>query len=192
MILRAAKKEDLYAVIPLVISAINDMALTYTGYDDYELAEKAIKDLYLAPDTRFYYGNIILLEIEGEIAGQATAYPAELVPILNKGFSSVYNPIAENRDAFLERLYNSREGYDGEYYIDSIAVAEKFKGMGYARFMLEKLSEKALISGYKAISLLVDPDNEKAKRVYENIGFVVDGDQTVLGHLYYHMLKRLQ
>jgi [ribosomal protein S18]-alanine N-acetyltransferase len=73
---------------------------------------------------------------------------------------------------------NKTYGYvDNETPILGIAMLPEYRGKGIGSLLLEGIMKEAKASGYKKISLSVDPNNP-ALRLYERFGFVkigVDG-----------------
>ncbi|GAU77970.1 GNAT family N-acetyltransferase [Fusibacter sp. 3D3] len=189
MIIRKAEKADCQEVVNLIKLAIEDMASVYTGYENETQVNETLNALYLKKRTRFSFQNIHVLHYQNNVAGQITAYPAAILPELNKGFEFFYNPMAKDRKAQLEALLASREGFEDEYYIDSLAVYEACRGLGFARHLINEIELIAASAGYKKLSLLVDPDNQNAERLYEKWAFKSDKRMVVLGHSYKHMVK---
>ena len=66
----------------------------------------------------------------------------------------------------------------------SIAVAQRWRGSGVGRRLLEELLRRAAAAGHPSLSLSVDADNP-ARRLYEALGFRVvgreGGGMTMLG-----------
>ncbi len=60
---------------------------------------------------------------------------------------------------------------DGNEVWLGIAIAEKFKGMGYGNKIMAHLVSKAQEKGIKNISLTVDLNNSQARKLYEKFGF---------------------
>ncbi|MBF4694104.1 GNAT family N-acetyltransferase [Fusibacter sp. Q10-2] len=189
--IRKAEKDDYLDVIPLIKLAIGDMANTYTGYQDEALMDKTLKALYLEKQSRFSYENVYIACFENKIAGQITAYPAEVMATLNRHFETYFNPDAEDREARLKALVASKEGFEGEYYIDSLAVYKAYRGLGFASDLIHEVERIAFDAGYDKLSLLVALNNPKAERLYEKLAFKSDQMVQVLGHPYKHLVKHI-
>ena len=56
-----------------------------------------------------------------------------------------------------------------------MAVAARFRSRGIGGLLLRSLMEAAVERGCSALSLSVERGNERARRLYENLGFVVVG-----------------
>jgi ribosomal protein S18 acetylase RimI-like enzyme len=61
----------------------------------------------------------------------------------------------------------------GHLRIAAIAVDEKARGKGLGSLMLESIFAKAHREGFKAVRLEVVDTNPRAKKLYQNLGFVV-------------------
>ena len=69
----------------------------------------------------------------------------------------------------------------GEYYIDSLAVIPEYRGRGIARHLMQRHIEHAATLGIPLATLLVDPDNPPALRLYESLGFKYHSDCYAFG-----------
>ena len=76
-----------------------------------------------------------------------------------------------------------------EWYLDTISVDERFRGMGIGSKLLDALPEVAKASGKQALGLNVDFDNPGARKLYASKGFKDVTTMTISGHLYNHMQK---
>ena len=73
----------------------------------------------------------------------------------------------------------------GEYYIDSLAVDERYRHQGLATLLLKKLIDQ---KGQKQpVGLLVDKGNPGAERLYRSLGFEFVNDATWGGHEMRHL-----
>ncbi|ALU28364.1 GNAT family N-acetyltransferase [Myroides odoratimimus] len=57
-------------------------------------------------------------------------------------------------------------------YVDAIAVDENFRGLGVGKMLLEEVEKLALEHHARYVSLDVIKENPRAKKLYEQIGFV--------------------
>lgn len=88
------------------------------------------------------------------------------------------------------KLFVDEETMPNEWYLDTICVAEDFRGHGVGSALLEALPKIAKRDGYDVIGLSVDRANPNAKRLYEKHGFKVVAEREISGHLYDHMQKK--
>ncbi len=189
MVIKKAEEKDCLEVVELIKLAIGDMAETYTGYSDPQSIHTALKSMYLEKGTRFSFQSVHVALLKKRIAGQITAYPARYLSELNLGFKPFYNPNAIDKDQKINSLLESKEVFDDEYYIDSLAVFESYRGLGIARNLIQEVALNAGSEGYNKLSLLVDINNEAAEKLYEKLEFKVDKHINILGHPYKHMIK---
>lgn len=77
----------------------------------------------------------------------------------------------------------------GELYIDSLAVHPTYRGRGIAQSLLTRAVSRAKELQLSA-TLLVDPDNPKARALYERCGFRGDGRVNAFGVNYHRMVHQ--
>ncbi|KQU95996.1 spermidine acetyltransferase [Ensifer sp. Root31] len=66
---------------------------------------------------------------------------------------------------------------DGNYWVYRLMIDARFQGMGYGRAALSRIIQKlAELPDCSCIVLGVKPENERARRLYENAGFQITGD----------------
>lgn len=189
MIIKKADLVESSEVVELIKLAIGDMTLAYTGYDEEAKVDEVLKGLYAHACSRFSCNNVHVAYSQNKLVGQITAYPANFIPDLNLAFEEFYNPNRADKEEKLRALLDSREGFEGEYYIDSLAVFESFRGLGIAHRLIEEVELIAGSAGFEKMSLLVDLNNEKAEKLYEKMSFKTDKHVNILGHPYKHMVK---
>lgn len=82
-----------------------------------------------------------------------------------------------------------------EMYLNSIGVSSDARGKGVGSILLEFAKNRASEFGYDYLSLSVMLENEKAKKLYENVGFnVVKSEKSTLlkiltGYTGYHGME---
>ncbi len=90
------------------------------------------------------------------------------------------------------KMFIDPEAFPGEWYLDSIAVDEKFRGQGIGSKLLTAVDRLATHEGEKVIGLNVDKANPNAKRLYLRDGFKDVGEIMISGHLYDHMQREVK
>lgn len=78
------------------------------------------------------------------------------------------------------------EATAGEYYIDSLAVLPPYRGQGIGRALLRQAIAHGASLGLN-VTLVVDPANPKAQRLYQSLGFRPLGRLFLFGHDYQKM-----
>lgn len=193
--IRGAKVADQHITVLLIHQAIDDLVHIFTGSWEMKVALGTMTKMFNVPETRFSKEYSSIIEKQGVVVGQIMAYPAVKMARLNEGLIKVLRdnykgPIDELR--LIERqILQSKEAFDGEYYIDNLAVMPAFRGQGIARELIEHVEKKAKSQGYDKLSLLAEESNEKAFNVYKKLGFITDCDLDVLGHKFKHMVKKV-
>ena len=76
-----------------------------------------------------------------------------------------------------------------EWYLDTISVDERFRGMGIGSKLLDALPEVAKASGKQALGLNVDFDNPGRESYTQAKAFKDVTTMTISGHLYNHMQR---
>ena len=72
-----------------------------------------------------------------------------------------------------------------EFYLDTLMTLPEYRGKGVARALIADAALKAQRAG-KPLGLLCDKDNDRARRLYESVGFVNVGERPFAGHLMTH------
>ena len=138
-----------------------------------------IRFLYKKPDSLFSKENAVVEEENGKIRGLILAYPAGDMKKLAigmlkciKGIFMISGLLNFIKIMFRLRLnmYFPRTKND-EFFISNLAVFEEYRGKGIAVKLLEKAEEMAIGKSLSKLSLYVEIDNSRARRVYEKFGF---------------------
>ncbi len=78
-------------------------------------------------------------------------------------------------------MYGPDEDDATLFAIDRLMIAEGYRGKGYGKAALSVILEEAKSRGFSRIKLSTKPENEKAIRLYESVGFEatseMDGDE---------------
>ncbi|HEX2863700.1 MAG TPA: GNAT family N-acetyltransferase [Deinococcales bacterium] len=172
--IRAARPDDAPAAVPLLLLAHGSLAAAYAGTPE-AAGQRAWYDAaYRHPGTRLGWPRVTLAGPDGT-AGLRLAYPGRLEPALNAA-----TPAARPLE---------RECRDDDLYLDTLAVRTELQGRGLGTALLEDLLNAPLPEGCARISLLVEPDNEPARRLYARLGFTDDGPWTLYGHGYRRLVR---
>ncbi|MCQ6562508.1 GNAT family N-acetyltransferase [Paenibacillus mendelii] len=187
MMIRTALPEDAHAAVPLLFEAIGDITYILMGTDDTEKALEAMTFWFSQPANRLSYENCIVIEAEGRVAGALLAYHGSELTALDRPLLDRIASISGESG-----LSFPQEAMIDEYYLDSIAVDNAFRGQGLGKQLMQAFEEEGAKRGYPRLALIVELGNENAKRLYAAQGYQADGHQLeIAGHLYEHMVKRL-
>ncbi|KPV60848.1 acetyltransferase [Paenibacillus sp. A3] len=183
--IRQAQPGDAASVIPLIYSAIGDIAFTLTGTTDPEQAQHILREFYERKGNRLSYENTLVAERDGLPVGFILFYHGSRTAELDR-------PLAERLAGIGQPdVKITKEARDDEFYLDSLAVDPAYQGQGIAKALMEAFEAEAARRGYDKVSLIVEESNGKARRLYEAKGYEADGRLEVSGHLYDHMVKRV-
>ncbi len=80
-----------------------------------------------------------------------------------------------------------KEAKDDEYYIETIATFEAYRGRGIATKLLTSLLES---NTHVKWSLNCDINNEAALKLYKKVGFISDGQIELYKHMYHHLIVK--
>lgn len=183
--IRTALAGDAKEVVSLIMSAIGELIVVYTGESLPEKAAPILETFFMQSGNRFSKELIKVYEQDGEIAGMILCYSGQQAEAL-------YAPIEQYHSDHLQQpvKHQVESEYD-EYYIDALAVSSSYQGRGIAAKLMLQAEQDAIIAGIKKISLLVDVNNTHALNVYERKGFVQAGQKMLHQQPYWHMVKHL-
>lgn len=187
--IRFAKKEDGAAVAKLILVILKDMELDFLEEFGEEKALEAIAACFEDPTYRFGYARGLVEEIDGEIAGAVFGYPADKEAIIDLPLKKYLQDQGIAGDI---QMFIDPEAFRNEWYLDSIAVDERFRGQGIGSKLLTAVDRLATHEGEKVIGLNVDKANPNAKRLYLRDGFKDVGEMVISGHLYDHMQRSVK
>ncbi|GKQ43019.1 N-acetyltransferase [Companilactobacillus sp. RD055328] len=182
--IRAARKEDVKQVLPILNQIFEDMELDYFKKIGQQKLFELLEDGFTLPDYRYSYENILVDEEDGKIVTIAVGYPAELEEHIDDPLIAILDKHGLDKD---QKLFEDTESWPGEWYLDSLAVHADMHHQGYGKKMLEYLPEYLLNKGEKMLSLNADVNNIPAQKLYEKMGFKKVGQLYIGDHLYDHM-----
>lgn len=176
---RPARPEDAFAASELIALSMHEMGDALFGLDDHSRQLRVLARLFQRPGNRFSYSWTHLAESDGQIAGLLLAYPGTKQAQLNFGLFlrlwSIYDLAGGLR--FIRRaalLAPYKEVETGELLVANLAVFSRFEGRGIARSLLRKAEELARGLGIQRMTLTVDLNNDRARRLYERQGYTLD------------------
>ena len=189
MTIAEAEKKHSVAVARLIMQAMNYDCCQYFAGPDHTLMEfeTMMTALVEAETSQYSYRNaIVALDEDGTVAGVCVSYDGKDLHRLRRAF-------VESAKATFNRDFSGidDETQEGELYIDSIAVDERYRRRGIAGRLLLATRLKAERHGIPALGLLVDKGNPDAERLYIANGFVYVDDTTWGGHPMKHLQLHL-
>lgn len=79
------------------------------------------------------------------------------------------------------------ETHEGEYYIDSLAVIPEYRRRGIARALMLAQIKKGSDLGIPVATILVDPENPDAQKLYFDLGFKYQEDVYAFGQIFWKL-----
>lgn len=179
---RPARAADAAQAVPLLVEAIDHLALRLAGVADHAGAVPFFARLFEARGNRYSHEHVLVLDAGGEIAAAILAYPG-------RDEAALAAPVLAARGADYR---HEPESSPDEFYIDALTVAPRHRGAGHAETLIAATVRRAGETGYDRVGLLVDLDKHGVKRLYAKLGFAVDGERSLAGHRYEHMSRSTQ
>ena len=182
--IKNAQKQDAKICIKLLNLAMEDIAYKLSGYDDHVKSDEILEKFFVSETNRLSYKNVYVYKRDEQIIAAMCAYFGGDAWQLDREISQHLKALG--KDAQIEK-----ECFDDEFYIDSIAVDEKFRGQGLAKELILHSFAKAKELGHKKVSLIVDIKKPKVRKFYESLGFKFNTKKIINLHEYDHMIKEI-
>lgn len=186
--IRMATQKDSMEIAKLLWVIFEDMELPLLKKISKSKLLDMVAESVGEPTYRFGVNRGLVYEINGEIAGVIFGYPSVEEPIIDEPFKKV---LIKNGFDPNENLFVDKETLPDEWYIDSVVVNQKFRGLGIGSALLNEMNQTAMKAGYHTIGLNVDIANPKAKKLYSSLGYKTVAVIEISGHQYEHMCKNL-
>lgn len=182
--IKNAQKQDAKICIKLLNLAMEDIAYKLSGYDDPVKSDEILEKFFESETNRLSYKNVYVYKRDDVIIAAMCAYFGGDAWQFDREISQHLKALG--KDAQIEK-----ECFDDEFYIDSIAVDEKFRGQGLAKELILHSFAKAKELGHKKVSLIVDVNKPKVRKFYESLGFKFNTKKIINLHEYDHMIKEI-
>ena len=182
--IKNAQKQDAKICIKLLNLAMEDIAYKLSGYDDPVKSDEILEKFFVSETNRLSYKNVYVYKRDDVIIAAMCAYFGGDAWQFDREISQHLKALG--KDAQIEK-----ECFDDEFYIDSIAVDEKFRGQGLAKELILHSFAKAKELGHKKVSLIVDVNKPKVRKFYESLGFKFNTKKIINLHEYDHMIKEI-
>lgn len=182
--IKNAQKQDAKICIKLLNLAMEDIAYKLSGYDDPVKSDEILEKFFESETNRLSYKNVYVYKRDEQIIAAMCAYFGGDAWQLDSEISQHLKALG--KDAQIEK-----ECFDDEFYIDSIAVDEKFRRQGLAKELILHSFARAKELGHKKVSLIVDVNKPKVRKFYESLGFKFNTKKIINLHEYDHMIKEI-
>ncbi|MGG7073606.1 N-acetyltransferase [Campylobacter sp. 9BO] len=183
MILQA-QTTDAKTCIKLLRLAMEDAAFYLAGTSDDRLCNEILSKFFTSEVNRISYKNVYVYKENSAVVGAMCVYFGGDLDILD-------TEILANAKALNSNLVLANECEEDEFYIDSIAVDEKFRGKGIASKLISHAFVIAKEKNHKKVSLIVDETKPKTLAFYESLGFKNIGKKEIYKHRYHHLIKEI-
>ena len=177
--IRQAIKCDAPFIAQAVAMAIGDETALkkYCGEDYITLLSKIAEN----EKSQYSYTNSLIAEIDGNVAGAVIGYDGgKLHELRATTYSIIYNELGRTPSI-------PDETEADEFYLDSLAVLPKYRGIGIGRQLITAIRDKAFSAGHNRVGLNVDFDNPRAEALYTSLGFTRIKTKIFFGHKMWHM-----
>ncbi len=136
-------------------------------------------------DVLYSYKNTLIAWDGDTPLGLCLAYDGENYHEIRIRTFALFAAISdkEGNDMDLENAEDETEA--GEYYIDSLAVMPEYRRLGIGRLLMEAQIKRGRQLGFTHFTLLVDPANPNAQKLYSQLGFRYESDCYAFGQIYW-------
>ena len=137
-------------------------------------------------ESLYSYRFARIAEVDGVVAGALVSYRGEL-------YAGLRDRTWERIDALLDEAcpVSDYETGPGEYYLDTLAVHPRFRGMGLGSMLIEDAVICARRQGCSRATLIVEKDHPRLVAYYRRLGFVPESELSFLGEDYYKCVQNL-
>lgn len=141
-------------------------------------ARKILADIFPIPDHRLSYEFTQMVIHDSKVIGAMVLFPGSEIGRLDR---RLYLPILKQYK-FAETLKLIRRGFPlifikettrDEYFLSNLVVKRHYRNKGIGEKMLHHAEELAKEAGFSKISLIVDLENQNARRFYDRHGYQV-------------------
>ncbi|MWV43231.1 GNAT family N-acetyltransferase [Paenibacillus sp. HJL G12] len=186
MTIRPATREDAKQAARLLYDALHDVAHQLTGEEQEENVVQVLEEYFAADKGRLSHRQAITKEVDGEVAGVIIVYGGDQIAELDQPMLDRLRSMKNDPSLVLDK-----ESDEDEYYIDTLSVSPSFSGQGIGTKLIHAAEERAKERGYRKIAMAVVTDNSRAYSLYLHLGYAVDKEIMINGHVYYHMVKQV-
>ncbi|MBD5334675.1 MAG: GNAT family N-acetyltransferase [Duncaniella sp.] len=181
-----ARKTDAPLIARSIMDAVGEEICSGLATNGHSLddVERLFTSLALREDSQYSYLNTLTaLDDSGKAVGVCVGYDGSRLHELREAFFE-----EAEKQLGIEMGDIDDETDSGEFYIDTLAVLPEYRGRGIASELLRASIRRAEAIG-KPAGLLVDKENTRARRLYENIGFRKVGERpfcyVMMDHLHF-------
>lgn len=186
MTIMRAEAKDAPLIGEAIVAAVGENVVrAFAGAKYADDVKTLFARLAAREDTQYSYLNTLkAVNEDGNVMGVIVGYDGAELHRLRK-------PFIEEAEALLDRDLKGNIGEEclpDEFYLDSMAVFPEFRRQGVARALMCAMIECASRNN-KPLGLLCSKHNDKARKLYESLGFRQVGETFFGGELMDHMQR---
>lgn len=189
MTIETATPQEASIIADAIIDAIGP-ELTDNLAGDHHTAQE-VHDLFARlaarSDTQYSYLNSrVARDDDGAVMGVCVSYDGALLKVLRRPFfdEAVRNLGWEMTPQEVEDFPGETE--PDEFYLDTLMTLPAYRRRGIGRALIADAAKKAACAG-KPLGLLCEPDNHRARSLYESLGFRSVGQRPFANHQMDHL-----
>ena len=179
---RSAKPSDSQFAVPLIIQAMGELAAKFAHLEDPEAINSLFQHFFKLKDNQYSFENTLVYVEDETIIGSINAYDGAKLAMLREPFLKYLN-INNSLNLSAEQ-----ETESGEFYIDTVSVKPEAQGKGIGKQLILQAIKWAKELNHSYVGLLVELNNPRALKLYQNLGFRIKNEKTFMGGLYYHLV----
>lgn len=146
-------------------------------------APRFLATVFVEPGHDLSYERVLIVEVDGEIAGMASAYTTNEYTRDATRLKAVVGRAAGIRvlrmalvTGLSRRLFSFMDVHEeGDTYLQAIAVDRDRRGSGVGSLLLDAVVEHAVAAGSHRLALDVDVTNDGAIALYRRRGWEITG-----------------
>lgn len=188
MEIRPAKPQDVQQVLPLIQIVFDEMEMASLATVSPTKLHDLLTDAFLMPDYRYSYRRTWVATMADEVVGIAVGYPHADEAMIDDALKPLLPKVGLPANT---RFFTDPETWSGEWYLDTLAVAENRQGHGIGTALLKGLPQRAQAAGAGIVSLNVDFTNKNAQHLYKKMGYQKVGELPIGTHQYAHLQLKL-
>lgn len=191
MIIRPAEKKDAPFIAEAIMMAIGDELVRDIANGH---GREAVKEVFVRlaemEDSQYSYRNTLVAETSnGDVAGIVLAYDGTILLEARRLFFKlakellgwdIYDMVPDGEP--------EAETDPSEFYLDSLAVWPQYRNKGIASSLIQAVEHRAAETG-KPVGLLCAAHNDRARHLYEQLGFREVGRRPFAGETMSHLQK---
>jgi ribosomal protein S18 acetylase RimI-like enzyme len=164
---RPARKSDAAEIALLVNIAVHGgMARGWAHgdaaagtYDPIEVGRLEMMD----DDTEFGWKSATIAEVDGEVTGMLLGYRK----------ADAFTPVPAEVTGFMRPIEELEAAANGTWFISMLGVHVRWRSRGVGSALLDVAEVKRREAKASGLALIVEDDNDGARRLYERRGFAV-------------------